>query len=142
MSDRSAGSLLPCVWPGCSEPSRTGVWCKPHAVDEADRRFRRLIKNRDPRCRHCGNGTTDCAHIVTRGRWPTRWDPDNAVGLCRPCHVYFTDHPDLWREWVLHHVFDDDKARMGQLDDRSTATERGYPKVDLAVVLSRLEEVT
>lgn len=140
-----------CPWlvrqgKACGKPAVIQDWCRSHAADEADRRFRVLVKLRDPHCRarrnrECLVMTTDCAHIFTRWRWQTRWDPDNAVGLCRRCHAWYTDHPNQWEEWVITVVFEGDAVAYGHLDNLSTSTERGAPKVDLGYVLTRLEEV-
>jgi hypothetical protein len=136
----SVPSPQPCKFiRPCREPARFDGWCRAHAVERADGLFRRAIKRRDPQCRRCGKGTTDCAHIFTRSRWQTRWDPANAVGLCRTCHAYMTERPDEWRAWCILLAFHGNKRAYLELEDRSTSTERGAPKLDLAAVLERLE---
>ena len=30
-----------------------------------------------------------------------RWDPENALGLCRPCHVHFTNRPSEFTTWLM-----------------------------------------
>ncbi len=42
----------------------------------------------------------DCAHIFSRRNLATRYHPKNAVALCRSCHMFYTEHPFDWCEWV------------------------------------------
>ena len=45
-----------------------------------------------------------CSHFWGRGKHSTRWDEDNAVGLCGGCHMYFTANPEEHREWFVNHL--------------------------------------
>jgi hypothetical protein len=45
-----------------------------------------------------------CAHFHGRGDRSTRWDEDNAVGLCGACHFYFGAHPLEFVEWFRKHL--------------------------------------
>lgn len=67
-----------------------------------DRTFSLYIRARDKHCQHCGksHGLLDCAHILSRRHIGTRWDPLNALCLCRGCHMQFTTEPLAWAEWV------------------------------------------
>lgn len=52
-------------------------------------------------CYRCGSRAhIQCAHIVSRSYVATRWDFDNALPLCRACHVFFTYRPIEWKQWV------------------------------------------
>ena len=42
-----------------------------------------------------------CSHIIGRSTQVTRWDEDNAVGLCGGCHMYLEHHPIEHQEWFL-----------------------------------------
>lgn len=56
-------------------------------TDQADRLFSKLIRERDPICMRCHvRPSSDCSHFWERGHSATRFDPDNADGLCRGCH--------------------------------------------------------
>lgn len=56
-------------------------------TDQADRAFSLMIRKRDPICMRCHRmPSTDCSHFWERGNSATRFDPDNADGLCRGCH--------------------------------------------------------
>jgi len=38
-------------------------------------------------CHICQREGTDAHHIVSRNHKRQRWNPDNLVFLCRPCHI-------------------------------------------------------
>ncbi len=49
-------------------------------------------------CERCLTRKTDykqlqCSHFIGRGSWSTRFDEDNAAGLCGGCHMYLEHHP-------------------------------------------------
>lgn len=73
---------------------------------KADVAFSLLVRDRaNWTCEHCGvnkqddPGTFDCAHIMGRRSVGLRWHPDNALGLCRSCHIFFTGHPFDWADF-------------------------------------------
>ena len=48
-------------------------------------------------CERCLTGKTDyhqldCAHMFSRNKRSTRWDIDNAAGLCSGCHRFLDDN--------------------------------------------------
>lgn len=46
------------------------------------------------RCvRECNDLPTDAHEILTRARGGSITDPANILLVCRPCHVWITDHP-------------------------------------------------
>jgi hypothetical protein len=59
---------------------------KKQAVKLADKYFSLYIRARDPKCVTCGAPTSDCSHVFRRGHHATRWDENNAYGVCRRCH--------------------------------------------------------
>jgi hypothetical protein len=66
-----------------------------------DRAFSKLVRDRDGwRCARCGTRGTGawsaihCAHMFSRGKPATRFDPQNACALCIGCHSYLDQHPD------------------------------------------------
>ena len=71
-------------------------------IDHLDKRFRRYIRLRDKVCQGCAkeSGLLDCAHILSRRYAATRWDPQNAMLLCRGCHMHFTQNPEEWVRFV------------------------------------------
>lgn len=43
-----------------------------------------------------------CAHIASRRRLHSRWEPLNALCLCAGCHHWMTDYPVMFTAWVQH----------------------------------------
>ena len=74
---------------------------KTYYKNKADRIFSQMIRDRDRVCvanreriDTCESPDwLQCAHIHTRSYSATRFDPDNAVTLCRSCHMYYTQRP-------------------------------------------------
>jgi len=76
------------------------------SMKQADDLFSRLVHARDQRCQNCND--TDwpqCAHIWSRRYRSLRWRLENAVVLCRRCHMSFTHHPAEWAEWCEDRMF-------------------------------------
>ena len=84
---------------------------KTQLKKRADRYFSLWIRRRDGVCqstRLTGHGAErctresnlQCAHIHTRSYSATRLDPENAVALCRSCHVFFTQRPLEWKVFI------------------------------------------
>jgi hypothetical protein len=69
---------------------------------ELDVLFSKYIRARDPICVKCLRGQpTQCAHIFGRGKISTRWDENNALGLCFYCHLYWAHRePVEFTLWV------------------------------------------
>ena len=99
---------------------------KTQLKKKADDYFSLWIRRRDKVCqstRLTGHGAAtctrefnlQCAHIHTRDYSATRLDPENAVALCRGCHMFFTQRPLEWRAFI-NILFDDDDYydRMGR----------------------------
>lgn len=67
----------------------------------SDSWFSKCIRERaNWKCERCGSICPPdkkmgfhCAHFMGRGNWSTRFDPDNAAGLCYGCHRYVDGHP-------------------------------------------------
>ena len=69
------------------------------SVANLDVAFSLFVRHRDGRCRLCGQqGPLDCAHVFSRRYRATRWNPRNALALCRTEHVYYTRRPKEWRQ--------------------------------------------
>ena len=84
---------------------------KTYYKKKADRFFSLYIRNRDGICQATlvdGAGAQvctrelnlQCAHVHSRDYSATRLDADNAMALCRSCHMYFTQRPLEWKEFV------------------------------------------
>lgn len=56
-------------------------------VKKCDTKFSKLIRERDGKCLRCGRTEyLQCSHFWGRGFNGTRFDFDNCVTLCYPCH--------------------------------------------------------
>lgn len=53
-----------------------------------------------------------CAHFQTRGKWGTRFEPDNVAALCYGCHSYLDSHPYEKTAWFETHI---GKARAAEV---------------------------
>ena len=67
-----------------------------------DTNWKRMVMERDDwTCQNCGtNQHLDAAHIVPRTVKATRDDVANGVTLCRNCHVWYTQCPQMWTTFV------------------------------------------
>lgn len=70
-----------------SAPKRTKSKMRVWSTATADTYFSRYIRARDEFCQYCGNRPScDNSHFWGRGHSATRFDIENCIGLCRPCH--------------------------------------------------------
>lgn len=72
--------------------------------EACDKWFSDCVRHRDGyTCLDCGKteGQLDCAHIYGRAKKSTRWSMDNAVTLCRGCHMRHTEHPIAFHDWLV-----------------------------------------
>jgi hypothetical protein len=80
--------------------------------DAADAVFSKLIRKRDDfTCQLCGDvfvsnpSYLDCAHMFSRGKLATRFDPENAVALCHyKCHPYLDGSPRRKRKFFCERL--------------------------------------
>lgn len=96
--------------------------------DAADRRFSLMIRERDgftcQRCFHThlpNSQGLHCAHMFSRGKLATRFDPENACALCYGCHRWLDTHPDLKRLFFLERLGEE---RFMDLERRSNQTAK------------------
>jgi len=100
-------------------------------ITSADRVFSLQIRLRDgAKCKRCGSVPQapflECAHHFTRGIKATRFDPDNALALCRRCHEDMDTHPiakeAFWRSVIGDDRFEALAARAHGRRDRVGVT--------------------
>jgi hypothetical protein len=65
----------------------------------ADRAFSNFIRERDGwTCQRCGReyppptSALHNSHFFSRGKWSTRFDPENCMALCYGCHRFMDKH--------------------------------------------------
>lgn len=86
-----------------------------YLTGECDRLFSLIIR-RPGRCEVCGTTRNlECAHGISRRYRATRWDLRNAVCLCHADHVWFTEKPDGWLDFLRARWGDDLYAEMHAL---------------------------
>lgn len=71
----------------------------PTKIFPADKAFSNFIRSRDKwTCQRCGKyhspptSALHCSHFFSRGKWNTRFDPENCISLCYGCHRYWDKH--------------------------------------------------
>jgi hypothetical protein len=85
-----------------------------------------MIRNRDPICVKCHFlPTSDCSHYWERHHSATRFDPDNADGLCRICHGEWEGRKNGYKEFKISQLgkeqFDALERRHNSIMQRDTA---------------------
>ena len=107
-------------------------------IKAADKWFSLCIRERaNWTCERCGTKCPDdrrmglhCSHYHGRGKWATRFDPDNCRALCYGCHSYCGANPDIHRAEILailgEGLFEvlqerSQDSRLGRLAKRSEA---------------------
>lgn len=98
-------------------------------LNPTDTVFSQCIRERaNWTCERCGKVYTPptralhCSHFHSRGKWGTRFDPDNCEALCYGCHSHMGGNPALHRERILE--------KLGEelyqiLQEKSQSTELG-----------------
>jgi len=76
-------------------------------IKAVDSYFSRCIRERAGwKCERCGAQHQEksqglhCSHFHGRGKWATRFDPDNCFAICYGCHAYLGGHPEEHRRFV------------------------------------------
>lgn len=71
----------------------------PTKIFPADKVFSDYIRERDGwECQRCfkqfvpPTSGLHCSHFHSRGKWATRYDPQNCIALCYGCHRYMDKH--------------------------------------------------
>ena len=81
-------------------------------IKSADKWFSLCIRERaNWTCERCGAICPDdkrmglhCSHYHGRGKWATRFDPDNCRALCYGCHSYVGGNPDVHRGEIIERL--------------------------------------
>jgi hypothetical protein len=74
------------------------------------------IRSRDKICQRCHKSTNISAHhAFGRRHLSTRWDVENGVSLCMPCHLFWA-HRDIcsFAEWFRLYVGVDQYNRLNE----------------------------
>ncbi len=70
---------------------------------EADSKFSKAIITRDKKCLNCGwTSMLSCSHFFGRSNYATRFDPDNSICLCIPCHEEWESKKDgIYKDFMI-----------------------------------------
>ncbi len=90
-------------------------------------------------CEHCERNDIgmDCAHIHGRRAKSVRWSLDNAVCLCRVCHMNFTSNPVDFTRWLENHV---GSAHLEILNEKRNALLKTNKQLRLEIAKHYREE--
>ncbi len=85
-------------------------------------------------CEACGTDQMlQCAHILTRGYKQTAFDEDNAFCLCKSDHMFFTNRPIEWHDFVIYMIGEEKFASL-----REKAVQY-HKKIDYEAIVERLK---
>ena len=81
---------------------------RQRAIAAADKAFSEYIRARDIYiCQTCGlagrkgDGVMTCGHLITRAKYSTRWDEQNAECQCRGCNMLHEFQPErMTSKWI------------------------------------------
>lgn len=72
------------------------------AVKKADEWMSKYIRARDARCVTCGaTENLTNSHLITRGKYATRWDEDNCYCQCSGCNMRHEYQPEIYTDWWI-----------------------------------------
>lgn len=98
-------------WRGMKKLNKLGIskpkkFKKTAAINKLDKLFSLKVRSmgqcflRGMDKVNCG-GPLQCAHVIGRGNKYLRWHSYNGLCLCAGHHVYYTYHPEAWREIMM-----------------------------------------
>lgn len=100
----------------------------------ADAAFSKCVREAaNWKCQRCGAQHQEksmglhCAHYQTRGKWGTRFEPDNVAALCYGCHSYIDSHPEEKTAWFEKHIGAEraqEVRRMGEIPARGLRSRK------------------
>ena len=68
---------------------KLSIKCHKEIEKELDEVFSKFIRARDKRCCRCGSPKRlTASHYWSRRHKSTRFDEDNVIALCFPCHIH------------------------------------------------------
>lgn len=88
-------------------------WNKTKAKNKLDKLFSATVRTISV-CEMQGldkircSSVLQCAHIIGRANLFLRWDDRNAICLCSGHHVFYTYHPEAWRDMMSKEPFKKD----------------------------------
>lgn len=91
---------------------------KAHKQKVLDKMWSAKVRARDGACLKCGSiSCLNAHHVFGRRHTSTRWDVDNGVTLCMPCHIFWA-HRDVgsFAAWFIGR---EGKNKFDELSNKS-----------------------
>lgn len=122
-------------------------WYKP-TRNPADKEFSDYIRQRDGwKCVYgfkcfkaidysMDKGGLDCSHCFKRGKWSTRYDPQNCDSACKKCHNFIENEKDgqkILEDWKRKQLGEDGFKKLMIRAHTSDRTMRDLPLVRLYI---------
>jgi hypothetical protein len=118
-------------------------------IDPADRVFSWYVRLRDGKCQRCGSRVEvndkglpvshNASHYFSRGRESTRYDSENVICLCFPCHQRWGgDEREEYKKFMIQWLGEDGFKRLCV---RAETFQKKDRKLAYLVVKKLLEEV-
>lgn len=102
---------------------------------KADLVFSKYIRSKYGYCQlagkdkiHCG-GSLQTMHIETRGILAIRYNENNVLCGCQGHHVYYTYHPNLWRDFIVKFFPKKWEYVVKHMNDHVEMNEEEYRKI-------------
>jgi hypothetical protein len=113
---------------------------KPRSIiKKLDRLFSECIRNIG-QCEKCGSRENlQCAHVISRRHYNTRWDLENAICLCVKCHLYWSHkEPHAFVRWFdnkyggsLYEVLKKRSEKTTKVDYEEKLKKMDYDKLEI-----------
>ena len=80
-------------------------------------------------CERCSRPAKSCHHTFSRRYISTRWNPDNLLNLCYPCHIhFFHSRIEEARDWLIQRM---GEAKYQKLKIQALGRHKGKPDYKL-----------
>ena len=94
-----------------------------------------IYKRADFKCEKCGRPAKSAHHLFSRRYISTRWNPDNLLNLCYPCHIhFFHSRIEEARDWLIQRM---GEAKYQKLKIQALSRHKG--KSDYKLIKLDLE---
>ena len=117
-------------------------------VDPFDVMFSEFIRRRAfsfaGGCEYCGKQVKkwkdlQCSHFIGRRKRATRYDPDNACGVCFSCHTYLGEHPYEHTDFFKKRLGTDRLERLVIKGNTVTKMDRDEVEQNLRKLIEELD---
>jgi len=101
-------------------------------IKKLDKLASEVVKKRDKACLRCFKETDlQCAHIISRSHFNTRWDMDNLLTLCRGCHYTFAHKEPLEFAEFVKEKLGDKKYQHLRMRGQMVGVKPDYSAIEL-----------